>query len=111
MDELRELIELITENELTEFELEREGFRVQIRRGACIRRTSRAGAVPPVDGSITRFRLRHPAPCRRAARSVRHIRARRPKTAASEDQDLHMIPSPIVGTFLSLAVAERPNRL
>ena len=34
MDELRELIGLIRENEFTEFELEREGFRVRFRRGA-----------------------------------------------------------------------------
>src|SRR6266850_3843865 len=33
MDELRELIQLIRENEFTEFELEREGFRVRFRRG------------------------------------------------------------------------------
>src|SRR6185436_647002 len=34
MDELREIIHLIRENEFTEFELEREGFRVRFRRGA-----------------------------------------------------------------------------
>ena len=34
MDELRELIQLIREHEFTEFELEREGFRVHFRRGA-----------------------------------------------------------------------------
>src|SRR5947207_13092908 len=33
MNELRELIGLITENGLTQFELEREGFRVKIGRG------------------------------------------------------------------------------
>src|SRR6266852_1918863 len=33
MNELRELIDLITENGLTNFELEREGFRVKIGRG------------------------------------------------------------------------------
>src|SRR5882672_10126897 len=33
MDELRELVQLIRENEFTEFELEREGFRVHFRRG------------------------------------------------------------------------------
>ena len=33
MNELRELIGLITENSLTQFELEREGFRVKIGRG------------------------------------------------------------------------------
>src|SRR6185312_11601386 len=33
MDELRELIQLIRENDFTEFELEREGYRVRFRRG------------------------------------------------------------------------------
>src|SRR5438309_10653817 len=33
MNELRELIDLITENGLTSFELEREGFRVKVGRG------------------------------------------------------------------------------
>ena len=33
MDELRELIQLIRENDFTEFELEREGFRVRFSRG------------------------------------------------------------------------------
>ena len=33
MNELRELIGLITENGLTQFELEREGFRVKVGRG------------------------------------------------------------------------------
>lgn len=32
MDELRELIALLRENGLAEFELEREGFRVRLRR-------------------------------------------------------------------------------
>src|SRR5712671_6005759 len=33
MDELRELIALLRDNGLSEFELEREGFRVRLRRG------------------------------------------------------------------------------
>ena len=36
MNELRELIDLITENGLTNFELEREGFRVKVGRGALV---------------------------------------------------------------------------
>src|SRR3977135_1501823 len=43
MDELRELIQIINENEFTEFELEREGFRVRFRRGAEVSEAS-AGA-------------------------------------------------------------------
>ena len=36
MDELRELIQLIRENDFTEFELEREGYRVRFRRDRAV---------------------------------------------------------------------------
>src|SRR6266550_2110309 len=45
MNELRELIDLITENGLTSFELEREGFRVKVGRGTFI---EDQGNQPPV---------------------------------------------------------------
>ena len=97
MDELRELIQLIRENEFTEFELEREGYRVRFRRGL---ETSSEGG-----GSDTTFSTQTttlststgaeahgstPAPVHPGAKA---------QTAASEDQDLYIIPSPIVGTF------------
>src|SRR5438309_5207313 len=45
MNELRELIDLITENGLTSFELEREGFRVKVGRGALIEDQGAASQV------------------------------------------------------------------
>ncbi|CAN5687220.1 acetyl-CoA carboxylase biotin carboxyl carrier protein [soil metagenome] len=98
MNELRELITLIQENGFSEFELEREGFRIHVRRdlpgseavsnsgGAQI---ADAFPVPPANavGSGTRTSATPDHPGARA------------ETAASEDQDLHMVPSPIVGTF------------
>ena len=40
LDELRELIGLVRENEFTEFELSREDFRVRFRRGAEVARAA-----------------------------------------------------------------------
>src|SRR2546423_9263586 len=51
MDELRELIQLIRENEFTEFELEREGFRVRFRRGVDAYETGASGASRELAGS------------------------------------------------------------
>src|SRR5438132_4823764 len=45
MNELRELIGLITDNGLTDFELEREGFHVKIGRGTSVEDTA-PSAVP-----------------------------------------------------------------
>src|SRR2546421_7929434 len=46
MDEVRELIGLITDNELTDFELEREGFHVKI--GKNPYPAHQTPAIPPV---------------------------------------------------------------
>lgn len=103
LDELRELIQLIREHEFTEFELEREGFRVRFRRGAeagppepglgDARPQTTTGSAAPAAGGSPGTESRVSAP---AAPSHPGARA---QTAASEDLDLHIIPSPIVGTF------------
>jgi acetyl-CoA carboxylase biotin carboxyl carrier protein len=93
MDELRELIGLLRENGLAEFELEREGFRVRLRREsgqAGVYATDISNAQPP--------RVEAPPAQKPSAASVPHPGAQA-ETAASEDLGLHIIPSPIVGTF------------
>ena len=94
MDELRELIALLRENGLAEFELEREGFRVRLRRESLhdyapvSEAATHSVPTPPVRP------VSQPVPVSTPA----HPGAKA-ETAASEDQDLHIIPSPIVGTF------------
>jgi acetyl-CoA carboxylase biotin carboxyl carrier protein len=101
MDELRELIQLIRENEFSEFELEREGFRVRFRRGAEVSEGSSGTAAASrelqsvsagnvIDNSV------------RSTSAPSHPGAKA-QTEASEDQDLYIIPSPIVGTFYRAA--------
>jgi len=97
MNELRELIDLITDNSLTQFELEREGFRVKIGRGpffdeqtanalaAATERQLAATSAAPVVQSIPTAAPPHPGA--------------QAEEAALEDQGLHKIISPIVGTF------------
>ena len=96
LDELRELIDLVREHEFTEFELSREDFRVRFRRGP---EAAESGAPIPAAPSA-------PAPLpvaasteTKAAAVVPQHPGARAETEASEDQDLHMISSPIVGTF------------
>jgi acetyl-CoA carboxylase biotin carboxyl carrier protein len=101
MDELRELIQLINENDFSEFELEREGFRVRFRRGVEISEASSTAFSPsreltassegPAGEQVVGGT---PIPSHPGAKA---------QTEASEDQDLYMIPSPIVGTFYRAA--------
>lgn len=110
MDELRELIQLIREHEFTEFELEREGFRVRFRRGAeaAPSESGEAGTQPQTaTGSGAPASGGSPGTeSRVSATAVPSHPGARAQTAASEDLDLHIIPSPIVGTFYR---ASSPN--
>jgi acetyl-CoA carboxylase biotin carboxyl carrier protein len=102
MDELRALIQLIRENEFTEFELEREGFRVRFRRGA--EAELGASGVPLSQnfaGAVQNVTA-HGAGASETKVSTTSVPSHpgaKAQTEASEDQDLHIIPSPIVGTF------------
>ena len=99
MNELRELVALITDNGLTWLELEREGFHVKIGRGPFVGEEA-ANALPaagerqiaapqlPVSGAVQSI------PASAASHPGAHA-----EEAASEDQDLQLIKSPIVGTF------------
>jgi len=91
MEELRELIELLRDNGLAELELENEGFRVRLRReSAASEPASHAAAPPPAPA---------PAPAAPTPPAAPAHPGTQATTAASQDQDLHIIPSPIVGTF------------
>ncbi|HXL80517.1 MAG TPA: acetyl-CoA carboxylase biotin carboxyl carrier protein [Pyrinomonadaceae bacterium] len=97
MDELRELIQLIRENDFTEFELEREGYRVRFRRGVeATSETSTNDAT--VSTQTTTLSTTTAAEAKGSTPAPTHPGAKA-QTAASEDQDLYIIPSPIVGTF------------
>ncbi len=92
LDELRELIALMRDNGLAELELEREEFRVRLRRDfgpAPAYQHAEMSQPAPVAA---------PAPAPAAPAAPTHPGAHA-ATEASQDQDLHIIPSPIVGTF------------
>lgn len=101
MDELRELIQLIRENDFTEFELAREGFRVRFRRGPEASESG-AGVVDASQGLAGSAPSSVPVIETRASSAPAHPGAKA-QTEASEDQDLYIIPSPIVGTFYRAA--------
>ena len=92
MEELRELIALLRENGLAELELENEGFRVRLRRESSGYEAANVPAPPPAPVPVPAA----PAP---APVSTPAHPGTQATTAAAQDQDLHIITSPIVGTF------------
>jgi acetyl-CoA carboxylase biotin carboxyl carrier protein len=99
MSELRELVSLITDNGLSLLELEREGFRVKIGRGPIISDEAANALAAANERQLGAAPLTVPAPVQSIPTAVPTHPGAQAEEAASEDQDLHLIKSPIVGTF------------
>ena len=95
MEELRELIALLRENGLAELELEREDFRVRLRREGSNTHAPNVGPDPAsIPVPIIDPVLRAPS-----GQTPSSAAADAKKADEAKDQDLHIIASPIVGTF------------
>ncbi len=99
MNELRELVSLITDNGLTLLELEREGFHIKIGRGPFISEETANALAAANERQIAAAPLSPAAPVQSIPTTVPAHPGAHAEEAASEDQDLHLIKSPIVGTF------------
>jgi len=91
-DELKKILDMVREHELTEFELERDNFKIRIRKNAGGQLTT---SLPPVP---------HAAPAPAApppfyAGSVAPADAPPVLGPADEGAELAVLKSPIVGTF------------
>jgi acetyl-CoA carboxylase biotin carboxyl carrier protein len=97
MEELRDLVELIAAHGFTDFELEREGIRVRLRRELAPQIVSAAPSAPVA------VQPHQVAPAPQVASVGLPTAPPHPgaqaEAAASEDEDLNIITSPIVGTF------------
>jgi acetyl-CoA carboxylase biotin carboxyl carrier protein len=102
LEELRELVELIAQYGFTDFELEREGIRVRLRRELAQQGGSSSDApapqaqspAPPVTpAGVPSAPAAPPPPAPTPQPSAE------PAKATAPDEELHIITSPIVGTF------------
>jgi acetyl-CoA carboxylase biotin carboxyl carrier protein len=88
-DELNRILDIVRQHELSEFELEREGFKIKIRKGAASHAQIPAGTSQPAP-SVP------PSPSVATVPSA----AAAADTASNKDEiDLAVVKSPIVGTF------------
>jgi acetyl-CoA carboxylase biotin carboxyl carrier protein len=96
LDELRDLVELIAEHGFTDFELEREGIRVRLRRELA----PQIIAAPLASTSVAAPSMPSPAPATGGGLppAAPHPGAQA-EAEASADEGLQIITSPIVGTF------------
>ena len=90
--ELKELIDFLIEKDITEFELERGDVKVRIKRG-----TPESVSPSPAERIIT-VQTPSPLPQVQAPPTTAPPAASAP-AAAPLQEDLHMVRSPIVGTY------------
>ncbi|MGC2619470.1 MAG: acetyl-CoA carboxylase biotin carboxyl carrier protein [Acidobacteriaceae bacterium] len=95
MNELRELVEFLKENKIGEFEVERGDLKVRIK-------FEQEGGGADLAG-LARLMAAQPAPASHgvlpAVQASGGARAAEPEAAVDDDAGLHIVKSPIVGTF------------
>ena len=89
LKELKEILQILEEKEITEFELEEAGMKLRIRKGSVSPNHAEVPAAPVQAQRST------DAPM--AAAALRPLPAK--ATAAAEEAGLVVVKSPIVGTF------------
>ena len=103
LNEIRELMDVLDERQISEFEMEKGGFRIRIKRGETLLEAS----------SAHQFVSSHSAPRRAVAlpEPLEPLPAA-DKTASPEPaespEDLHLVKSPIVGTYYSAPSPSAP---
>ena len=96
LDQLKRILDLVREHELSEFEIEHEGLRLKIRKDT---RPARHGAVPASARSPAPRRARRRTARRPRPPAPRPRRRRRRRPTRTIDIELAVVKSPIVGTF------------
>lgn len=103
MDELRDLFALFTEHNLTEFEIEREGFRIHVGRTPASHASSAADNQPRLTSgpTLTSAQMIEAGGGQQSGSAAAAQSAPAPQAEAppAEEESLHIIVSPIVGTF------------
>jgi acetyl-CoA carboxylase biotin carboxyl carrier protein len=93
VDDLKEILDLVREHDLTEFELEREGLRLKVKKATPWSAVSAPGVYPPLPAVALPAQS---VPAQPAPAGVARPSAEAP---SGDGVDLAVVKSPIVGTF------------
>ena len=92
-DEIKRILDMVRQHDLSEFELEREGVKIRIKKAGLVH-AAELMAAPPVPAAAA------PVPAPEAVASA--------AAAPSEEADFAIVKSPIVGTFFRAAEPNAP---
>jgi acetyl-CoA carboxylase biotin carboxyl carrier protein len=100
-DEINRILDIVREHDLSEFELEREGFKIRIKKGSLAPTSVPAGA--PIASAETQAGPAPAAPSPSPPEAVPSA-----GETASDETDFAIVKSPIVGTFFRAAEPGAP---
>lgn len=102
MDELRDLFALFSEHSLTEFEIEREGFRVHLGRNPAPQAAATAASTnvqTQMTGTPAQTSVPPASTGEQSTATAGTSTGAQAESSPTEEESLHIITSPIVGTF------------
>lgn len=103
MDEIRELIRLIDESSIDEFTWEHENSKISIKKVKAVASAQSVVSPPAVGVAPT-----HSLPTVASSASEAAAQPKQEETAETEEENLHKIVSPLVGTFYRAPSPESP---
>ena len=101
-DEINRILDMVRQHELSEFELEREGFKIKIKKGGVVQATGPFAPLLPVPHAAA-----HAVSAPALSTAPEAVPS--PVAAPSEDADFAIVKSPIVGTFFRSAEPNSPS--
>jgi acetyl-CoA carboxylase biotin carboxyl carrier protein len=105
LDQLKQILDLVREHDLSDFELEGEGLRLKIRKSGGV-----AAEVPPAPAAAGAAPVASPPQGSPAPAPVSAALAvTGPVDSVPQDVELAIVKSPIVGTFYRSSEPEAPS--
>jgi acetyl-CoA carboxylase biotin carboxyl carrier protein len=105
--EIKELIELLVEKDIAEFEMERGDVKLHIKRAGADRGPQVVQVAAPTLPVVPAAPIVAPT-TNVTAESIKTAAASASSAAADDDANLHIVKSPIVGTFYEAASPGAP---
>jgi len=109
LDQLKRILDLVREHDLSEFEIEHDGLRLKIRKAASVAAAGSVNAMSGAGSAVSPgFESPPPATVAPASTAVAASGAALAASAES-DVELAVVKSPIVGTFFRSAEPGAPS--
>jgi acetyl-CoA carboxylase biotin carboxyl carrier protein len=108
LKEIEQLIDVLIERQVTEFELEQNGAKIRVKRGTDLSSSAGAGEAYALEPATSRLTPLPAAPADTVGAPLPPEGLSTAETPAESAEDLYVMKSPIVGTFYAAPAPNAP---